>query len=68
MKIGWPADARNIGYVFQSFNLIPVLTAYENAELPQLLLNLSKKRRREQTMTALELVGLLIAKIIHRAN
>lgn len=52
---GW--RTRNIGYVFQSFNLIPVLTAYENVELPLLLLNLSKKRRREQIMTALELVG-----------
>jgi putative ABC transport system ATP-binding protein len=53
---GW--RARNIGYVFQSFNLIPVLTAYENVELPLLLLNLSRKRRREQIMTALELVGI----------
>jgi putative ABC transport system ATP-binding protein len=53
---GW--RARNIGYVFQSFNLIPVLTAYENVELPLLLLNLPKKRRREQIMTALELVGI----------
>ena len=53
---GW--RTHNIGYVFQSFNLIPVLTAYENVELPLLLLNLPKKRRREQIMTALELVGI----------
>lgn len=53
---GW--RTRNIGYVFQSFNLVPVLTAYENVELPLLLLNLSKARRHEQVMTALELVGL----------
>lgn len=49
---------RNIGYVFQSFNLVPVLTAYENVELPLLLLDLPKARRHEQVMTALELVGL----------
>ena len=53
---GW--RTRNIGYVFQSFNLVPVLTAYENVELPLLLLDLSKARRHEQVMTALELVGL----------
>ena len=53
---GW--RTRNIGYVFQSFNLVPVLTAYENVELPLLLLDLSKARRREQVMTALDLVGL----------
>jgi putative ABC transport system ATP-binding protein len=49
---------RNVGYVFQSFNLVPVLTAYENVELPLLLLPLSRQRRREQVTTALELVGL----------
>ena len=53
---GW--RTRNIGYVFQSFNLVPVLTAYENVELPLLLLDLPKARRHEQVMTALELVGL----------
>lgn len=53
---GW--RTRNIGYVFQSYNLVPVLTAYENVELPLLLLDLSKARRHEQVMTALELVGL----------
>jgi putative ABC transport system ATP-binding protein len=49
---------RNIGYIFQSFNLVPVLTAYENVELPLLLLPLSRSRRHEQVMTALETVGL----------
>jgi putative ABC transport system ATP-binding protein len=49
---------RNVGYVFQSFNLVPVLTAYENVELPLLLLPLKRQRRHEQIMTALDLVGL----------
>ncbi len=49
---------QHIGFVFQSFNLIPVLTALENVELPLLLTNLSKSRRREQVETALRLVGL----------
>lgn len=49
---------RNIGYIFQAYNLVPVLTAYENVELPLLLLDLSARRRREQVMTALEAVGL----------
>ena len=49
---------QNVGFVFQSFNLIPVLTALENVELPLLLTNLSRKERRQQAMTALELVGL----------
>jgi putative ABC transport system ATP-binding protein len=48
----------HIGFVFQSFNLIPVLTAVENVELPLLLTNLSKKERREHAETALKLVGL----------
>jgi putative ABC transport system ATP-binding protein len=47
-----------IGYVFQTFNLIPVLTAFENAELPLLLTRLSKQERRDHVMTALRLVGL----------
>jgi putative ABC transport system ATP-binding protein len=44
--------------VFQTFNLIPVLTAFENIELPLLLTSLSAARRREQVNNALELVGL----------
>lgn len=47
-----------IGYVFQTFNLIPVLTAAENVELPLLLTGLSKRDRRDHVMTALRLVGL----------
>lgn len=50
--------ARHIGFVFQFYNLLPVLTAYQNVELPVLLTNLSKKERREHVMTALEVVGL----------
>jgi putative ABC transport system ATP-binding protein len=52
----WRTDA--VGFVFQFFHLIPVLTAYENVELPLLLLRMSARRRREQVSTALELVGL----------
>jgi putative ABC transport system ATP-binding protein len=48
----------NIGFVFQSFNLIPVLTAFENVELPLKLTNLKKKERAEHATTALKLVGL----------
>lgn len=49
---------RHIGFIFQTFNLIPVLTAFENIELPLLLTSLSKKERSQQVMTALRLVGL----------
>jgi putative ABC transport system ATP-binding protein len=48
----------HVGYIFQTFNLIPVLTAFENVELPLLLTKLTKARRRENVQTALELVGL----------
>ncbi len=48
----------HIGFVFQSFNLIPVLTAFENVELPLKLTRLSKKERFEHAATALNLVGL----------
>src|SRR5438034_6689747 len=47
-----------IGFIFQTFNLIPVLTAFENVELPLLLTRLSKAERREHVETALSLVGL----------
>lgn len=50
--------ARHIGYVFQSYNLIPVLTAAENVELPLLLTHLSRSERVEHVKTALRLVGL----------
>lgn len=49
---------QNVGFVFQTFNLIPVLTAFENVELPLLLTKLSSKRRKEQVKTALAMVGL----------
>ena len=48
----------HIGYVFQTFNLIPVLTAFENVELPLLLTKLNPQQRRDHVMTALKLVGL----------
>jgi putative ABC transport system ATP-binding protein len=48
----------HIGYIFQTFNLIPVLTAFENVELPLLVTKLSKAQRRRNVETALELVGL----------
>jgi putative ABC transport system ATP-binding protein len=48
----------HIGFVFQSFNLIPVLTAIENVELPLKLTSLKKKERMEHASTALKLVGL----------
>jgi putative ABC transport system ATP-binding protein len=57
---GQSARWRNehVGYVFQTFNLIPVLTAFENVELPLLLTKLNAAQRRDHVMTALKLVGL----------
>ena len=49
---------QNVGFIFQTFNLIPVLTAAENVELPLLLTRLGRAQRRKQAATALELVGL----------
>lgn len=50
--------AANIGFIFQFYNLMPVLTAQENVELPLLLSSLSRRERRERALFALELVGL----------
>jgi len=50
--------ARHVGFVFQMYNLIPVLTAFQNVELPLLLTKLSKAERRTHVDTALALVGL----------
>ena len=50
--------ARHVGFVFQMYNLIPVLTAYQNVELPLLLTKLSGAERREHVETALSVVGL----------
>jgi len=50
--------ARHVGFIFQMYNLIPVLTAFRNVELPLLLTPLSKAGRRKQVETALRLVGL----------
>src|SRR5207245_2722513 len=56
---------RHVGFVFQFYHLLPVLTAYENVELPLLLLPLSTRARRQQVLTALDLVG-LADRIKHR--
>jgi len=50
--------SRNVGFVFQQFNLLPVLTAYQNVELPLLLTSLSKRERDERVRVALGVVGL----------
>jgi len=50
--------SRNVGFIFQFYNLLPVLTAYENVELPLLLTRLSKKERREHVKFALSVVSL----------
>lgn len=50
--------SENVGFIFQLYNLIPVLTAFENVELPLLLTSLKKRERRDRAMTALRIVGL----------
>ncbi len=50
--------SRNVGFIFQFYNLIPVLSAVENVELPLLLTSLSRSQRRERALTALKVVGL----------
>ena len=53
---GWRAE--HVGFIFQFYNLMPVLTAFENVELPLQLTSLSRRERRERVATCLELVGL----------
>lgn len=50
--------SQHLGFIFQMYNLMPVLTAFENVELPLLLTSLSKKQRREHVQTSLRIVGL----------
>jgi putative ABC transport system ATP-binding protein len=50
--------AANVGFIFQFYNLMPVLTAYENVELPLLLTNLSRRQRKEHVQACLDMVGL----------
>jgi putative ABC transport system ATP-binding protein len=59
--------ARHVGFVFQMYNLIPVLSAFENVELPLLLTNLSSAERRKHVETALSIVG-LTDRMKHRPN
>ena len=59
--------AQNVGFIFQAYNLIPVLTALENVELPLLLHKLSSAERRKRAQTALRVVG-LEERMHHRPN
>jgi putative ABC transport system ATP-binding protein len=59
--------ARNIGFIFQFYNLLPVLTAEANVEVPLLLTNLSKAQRKQRVQTALQLVG-LVDRAKHKPN
>lgn len=59
--------ARNVGFIFQTYNLIPVLTALENVELPLLLHKLKGSERRQRAQTALRVVG-LEERMHHRPN
>jgi putative ABC transport system ATP-binding protein len=63
--LGWLSESalarwrsRNVGFVFQFYHLIPVLTAWENVELPLLLAGLGRRERRERALAALKIVGL----------
>jgi len=56
MLAKWRSE--NVGFIFQFYNLVPVLTAFENVELPLILTGLSKKERKEHVTTALNLVNL----------
>ena len=56
-KTAW--RTRNVGYVFQFYNLMPMLTAFENVELPLLVLPLNRKQRQEHAQAALEAVAIL---------
>ncbi len=57
----------NVGYIFQLYHLVPILSAYENVELPLLLQSLTRSERRTRVETALELVG-LSDRMHHRPN
>ena len=59
--------AKNVGYIFQLYHLVPILSAEENVELPLLLANLSRSERRQKVRDALELVG-LSDRAEHRPN
>ena len=59
--------ARNIGFIFQNFNLIPVLSALENVEYPLTLIGMTASKRRERSMNILESVG-LSSHMMHRPN
>ena len=61
----WRAD--NVGFVFQGFNLLPVLTAIENVELPLVYRRVPRRARRERALRALERVG-LVHRASHRPN
>jgi putative ABC transport system ATP-binding protein len=50
--------SRGVGYIFQFYNLIPVLTAYENVELPLLMITMPRKERHDHVMAAIEAVGM----------
>ena len=60
--------SREVGYVFQLYHLMPILTAFENVELPLLLQNLSKKERYERVESVLDQVGLSDRLIISQEN